>query len=175
MGKVIEKKDDFLPKALFSNFKPNTLEAALAIASFLHQGVKDKGGNPYIQHPMWVAMQLMMKGEGHDVVVAGILHDTIEDTPITEWELRNWFTPVICDAVVALSFQVKDHETETRQEYMRRVAMNPIARKVKLMDLTHNMDIKRLKNRHQLTEKDLARIKIYAEEYDFLVGGAIGV
>lgn len=164
-----------LPHTFASLFQPHTIEAAYAIASYLHFGVKDKGGNPYIQHPMWVAMQLMMKGEPLEVIIAAILHDTVEDTSLTHQELRNWFTPVICDAVVALSFQVEGHETETRQEYMRRVAMNPIARKVKLMDLTHNMDIKRLKNRHQLTEKDLARIKIYAEEYDFLVGGAIGV
>lgn len=175
MGTKPVKHSNIFTLPFCNIIKPHTLEAAIIIATYLHQGVKDKGGQPYIEHPLWVSNQLKMKGEPQEVVIVGLLHDTVEDTALTLEELSLWFAPNICDAVKALSFQVEGHETETRQEYMSRVTINNMAHKVKLMDLTHNMDIKRLKNRSELSDKDLARIKIYAEEYDFLVGGRIGV
>ena len=174
MGKKIEKQIDVL-KRIALIIMPNTLEAAIIIATYLHRGVFDKGGNPYIRHPMWVANQLAVNGGNIDEIIVGWLHDTVEDTALSLEELNAWFAPHIVAAVEAMTFQTIGHEEETRNAYIRRVARNPIARKVKLMDLKHNMDITRLKNRHCLSQKDLDRIKAYAEEYDFLVGGAIGV
>lgn len=158
--------------AHFKNlFQPNTIEAALAIASYLHRGVKDKGGVPYICHPLWIYSKLSAKCEPLEVLNTSILHDVYEDTEVTLTELAEWFSPTVCDAVDALSRR----EGEDRADYIRRVAKDPIARKVKKEDLRHNLDITRLKNRHNMSEKDLARIKCYGAEYDLLVGGAVGI
>lgn len=174
MGKLIEKKINVI-QHLQGIFRPHTIEAAIGIASYLHQGVFDKGGNPYIRHPMWVANQIALNGGNQNEVICGWMHDTVEDTSLTLSELSYWFNPEIIAAVKSVSFKCEGHENEERNDYIRRAAMNPIGRKVKMFDLKHNMDITRLKNRHCLTPKDLERIKIYAEEYDFLVGGSIGV
>lgn len=166
----LEKRDNVLAK--FSGmYRPNSFEAAMAISAYLHAGVKDRGGVEYIRHPLWICNRLAEEGESNEVLITALLHDTVEDTELTLRELENWFSKTICDAVDCLTFR----EGETRQEYIDRVAKNAIARKVKKEDLTHNMDIRRLKNRKNMSEKDLARIKVYAAEYDYLVGGMVGV
>lgn len=146
---------------------PHTLEAAIAIAAFLHQGVKDRGGRPYICHPLWIYGELLKKCASLEVLIVALLHDAIEDTALTMNELSQWFSPTICTAIDAIS----KREGEDGDSYLRRVAMDPIARQVKKEDLRHNMDITRLKNRGNLTQKDLDRISDYAKKYDFLVGG----
>ena len=95
----------------------------------------------------------------------------VADTCVTLNGLREWFSENICDAIDLLTFK----DGMDRDEYIRNIAKNQIARTVKKYDLTHNMDIKRLKNRDNLTEKDLARMAKYVREYDFLVGGAHNV
>lgn len=150
---------------------PYTLEAALIIASFLHRKIKDKGGRPYICHPLWVYGQIVAKGGNLDEQIVAILHDVYEDSAVTLEELSYWFTPTVCTAIDAMS----KRDGETREEYINRVSTNDIARKVKKEDLRHNMDITRLKNRGNLTEKDLARLKVYSEEYHFLCGGQYNV
>jgi guanosine-3',5'-bis(diphosphate) 3'-pyrophosphohydrolase len=85
--------------------------------------------------------------------------------------LREWhFSEEIVDAVNALTRR----EGEDRSDYIQRVAQNRIAKKIKLLDLRHNMDITRLKNRGNLQNRDLERIRCYAREYEFLSGGCIG-
>ena len=146
---------------------PHTLEAAIVISAFLHQGVKDKGGRPYICHPLWIYGELVKKCATMEVLIVALLHDVVEDTSLTLSELESWFSPTICSAIDAISKR-PDEDSET---YLRRVAMDTIARQVKKEDLRHNMDITRLKNRAKLTQKDLDRIADYAMKYDFLVGG----
>lgn len=153
------------------NYLIDTIECALAVASFLHQGVRDKGGVPYIFHPLWIANALKENGEDIETIIVAILHDTFEDTEITLEELRELFSNRIVDAVEALS----KGEGEDPMDYIARVAKNDIARKVKRFDLKHNTDITRLKNRTNLTEKDFERMKIYGRQYDYLVGGRIGI
>lgn len=160
---------------VISHFKglveKDTLEAAYLIASYLHAGKKDKGGVAYIQHPVWVSQSIMKDGGSVEAQIVGLLHDTVEDTALTLHELSEWFNSRIVDAVDSVS----KRDGETIDEYIERVIINSIGRHVKKWDLTHNMDIKRLKNRKNLREKDLERIKIYGNLYDRLVGGAIGI
>jgi (p)ppGpp synthase/HD superfamily hydrolase len=148
-----------------------TLEHAFAISAFYHAGTKDKGGQPYFKHPLWVACELLYRGASDTEISAGILHDVVEDTPVTFNMLREWgFSEEIIEAVDALTRR----DGEERRDYINRVAKNRIAKKIKLLDLRHNMDITRLKNRENLQPKDLERIRQYANEYDFLSGGCIG-
>jgi (p)ppGpp synthase/HD superfamily hydrolase len=162
----VEKRMNVL-QAFVGILTPHTLEAAIVISAFLHQGVKDRGGRPYICHPMWIYAELVRKCVSTETLIVAMLHDVVEDTALTMVELAQWFSPTICTAVDAIS----KRDGETGDEYLIRVAMDPIARVVKKEDLRHNMDITRLKNRGNLSAKDLARIADYAKKYDFLVGG----
>lgn len=148
-----------------------TIEHAFAISAFYHAGVKDKGGQPYFKHPLWIASELLYRGATDTEISVAILHDIVEDTLVTFQMLRDWkFSEEIIDAIDSLT----KRDDETRAAYIDRVAKNRIGRKIKLLDLRHNMDITRLKNRGNLQIKDLERIKLYAHEYEFLSGGCVG-
>ena len=61
----------------------NLLDRAIQIAVEAHKGVLDKGGKPYILHPLWVMDRVRHLGQ--DAMIVGVLHDVVEDTP---WTLR---------------------------------------------------------------------------------------
>jgi len=67
------------------------LEHAIDLASKAHKGQKRKSGEPYIIHPLAVASTLIEWGMDIDTVLAGVLHDTVEDTEVTLDELENTF------------------------------------------------------------------------------------
>jgi guanosine-3',5'-bis(diphosphate) 3'-pyrophosphohydrolase len=67
------------------------LEHAIDIASTAHEGQKRKSGEPYIIHPMAVAATLIDWGMDIDTVLAGVLHDTVEDTDLTLQQLESTF------------------------------------------------------------------------------------
>lgn len=136
----------------------STLEKAIEIAARSHAGQVDKGGAPYILHPL----RLMLAVSGAEERMAAVLHDVVEDTLVTPEDLRSdGFSEAVVSAVVALSKQ----KGETRMDAARRLAPNPIARAVKLADLRDNMDLSRLPNP---TEKDRARLREYEQVRAFL-------
>lgn len=112
-------------------------DKALFIASECHMEQLDKAGAPYINHPL--AVSKMVEGEREKVVA--LLHDVIEDGPVTAEYLGTIFPEEIVSAVVAMT----KREGEDYFDYIRRAAANPIARAVKLADLAHNMDFGRFK------------------------------
>lgn len=115
---------------------------ALEIASRAHEGQTDKAGVAYIEHPIAVAVASGM-GEVRDTkaVVVALLHDVLEDTEVTQEELAKVFPPEIIDAIFALTRQAgEDYES-----FIYRCATNRLSRKVKIADLQHNLDPKRLK------------------------------
>jgi GTP pyrophosphokinase len=67
------------------------LEHAIDFASKAHIGQKRKSGEPYIIHPLHVADTLIDWGMDIDTVLAGVLHDTVEDTSATLSEIENLF------------------------------------------------------------------------------------
>lgn len=108
---------------------------ALRFAYDAHHGQLDKGGLPYINHPLHVAER--MKDE--NACAVALLHDVIEDTATTPEELRAQFPATVCDAVEALTRR----PGEDYFDYVRRAGANPLARAVKLADLAHNLDATR--------------------------------
>ena len=74
------------------------------------------GRAPFIEHPLEVGVLLYDAGAGHDVIVAGILHDTIEKTGADSAELRDRFGPRVAELVTAMS------EDESISDYARRKA-----------------------------------------------------
>ncbi|MFS0916132.1 HD domain-containing protein [Brevibacillus sp. 179-C 1.1 NHS] len=129
----------------------STLEKAIVIATQAHAGQIDKGGNPYILHPL----RIMLKMTTEETRIAAVLHDVLEDTEVTEDELRAaGFHEKVIAAVVALTRQ----EEESYLEFIKRTKRDPVARIVKLGDLEDNCDVTRIPNP---TETDLERIKRY--------------
>lgn len=130
----------------------------LEFAMQKHFGQTDKSGKPYILHPVEVALSLY---KDSDKVVA-LLHDVLEDTDATIDDLVALGLED-CE-IEAVKLLTKPHK-EDYMHYVRRVAENPIARRVKMADLRHNMDITRL---DVVTERDLARVEQYKKAYRIL-------
>lgn len=95
------------------------LDKALAFAARAHQGQFRKGTEiPYISHPYAVGLILQGAGCRREVVAAGILHDLLEDTPVTMEQLRKEFGPEIAALVEGCSEPGHDElPWETRKEH----------------------------------------------------------
>ena len=135
-----------------------TLERAIELAVKAHFGQLDKAGMPYILHPLW----LMYQFETLEMMITAVLHDTIEDSELSLADLRReGFSAPIIEAVDALTHRA----SESYDAYLQRVQENAIARRVKLADLEHNMDLRRI---DQVTHADLKRLEKYHKARQFL-------
>lgn len=133
------------------------LNKMLVLATTRHAGQFDRGGNPYILHPLKVMYYL--KSNDEELQCIALAHDLVEDTDTTYDELRSMgFTNRVIDGIAALT----KLPGESYDQYKERVKANPDAIKVKMADLRHNTDIRRLKG---VTEKDLARVEKYHRFY----------
>ncbi len=131
----------------------NQLERAIRLAVEAHAGQTDRGGAPYILHPL----KLMLEMTDEAARIAAVLHDVVEDTPLTLDDLRaHGFEELVIGAVEALT----KRPGESRLEAAHRAAAHPVARRVKLADVRHNMDLSRLA---QPTERDHARLEQYRQ------------
>jgi (p)ppGpp synthase/HD superfamily hydrolase len=110
---------------------------AIALARRAHAGQTDKAGLPYIEHPLRVMHRL---GGEHEQMAA-ILHDILEDTPITEQDLRAAGCP---EPVIAAVRALTKHPGEPLEDSMARAAASPIAQAVKRADIADNSDPARL-------------------------------
>ena len=112
---------------------------------------------PYLLHPLKVMHYL--KTDDIELMCIAVLHDVIEDCHVTSVELRKiGMTERVISGVIAMTRRNKESEDD---KFMR-LSSNKDAVLVKLCDLRHNMDIRRLKN---VQEKDLKRMNAYCELY----------
>nr|WP_316046713.1 HD domain-containing protein [Planococcus glaciei] len=96
----------------------NLIELAIGFAAFKHTGQVRKGTSiPYISHPFAVGMMLQQAGESEEVIAAGILHDTLEDTATTEEEIRTVFGEQVLLLVKAASEPDKSRPWEDRKRH----------------------------------------------------------
>lgn len=136
----------------------NLVEKALEIAVAAHRGQTDKTGAPYILHPL----RLMCRMETDTERIVAMLHDVIEDTTVTEDELRrHGFGSEVLEALAC----VTKREGEAYDDFIKRSSTNPIALRVKLADLEDNMDTRRLS---AVTEKDAKRMTKYIVAWQYL-------
>ncbi|MCH7312924.1 guanosine-3',5'-bis(diphosphate) 3'-pyrophosphohydrolase [Acinetobacter sp. ANC 3882] len=136
-----------------------TLEQAIAFAAQQHSGQVDKANVPYILHPL----RVMLNVPSIEHKIVAVLHDVLEDTETSIDDLyRLGFEPQIIEAIVALTKQ----KGESRIEAAQRTVQNPLARVVKLADITDNMDLSRIQSP---TIKDFERMKQYQQVRDILL------
>lgn len=134
------------------------LEAAIELAVKSHKGQKDKAGKPYILHLMTVCLaQTDLK-----TMTVGILHDLLEDTPVTPAYLRCKGYP---NDVVEAVMDLTKLEGETRMDAARRAGANALSLPVKIADVKHNLVRKRLST---FTEKDMEREAEYHAVLEYL-------
>lgn len=115
----------------------STLERAIKIAEKVHTGQVDKGGAPYIEHPLRLMKRLFSAEEK----IVAVLHDVVEDGEVTLAELRTeGFSDEVVDAVDSLTRRAE----EPYDLFILRAASNDLARRVKLADLFDNCDLSRI-------------------------------
>lgn len=137
------------------------LAIAIRIAAIAHEAKLDKGGNPYILHPIAVMMNLRTSDQA--LMAIAILHDVKEDCP--EWTSERLAKEGISQRVLDALECLTHAKGENYEDYIKRIATNKDAIKVKLEDLSHNMDLKRMKG---LRQKDFERMEKYTKAYAFL-------
>jgi (p)ppGpp synthase/HD superfamily hydrolase len=140
-----------------------TIEKALQIAAKAHEGQTEKDGQPYILHPL----RVMNSVEGEEAKIAAVLHDVIEDTAVTEGDLRR---EGFGEAVIATVLCLTHRTGEPYADYVVRCRGNEVARRVKLADLEDNARPSRALLRPDRLEPDLARLRRYFLAYKFLTG-----
>lgn len=137
------------------------LNKAIKIATKAHEGQVDKAGQPYIGHPL----RVMAMGATEDEKIVGVLHDVVEDS---DWTFERLTAEGFSFKVIdALGCVTKLSESEPYDKFIQRVKTNPLAMKVKINDLTDNMDVRRLA---YISEKDVKRLRKYLKAYKELLG-----
>lgn len=137
--------------------KGELLDKMLLIATVNHAGQFDKGGSPYILHPLAVFYMLNTDDEELQCIALG--HDLIEDTSVTyEMLAQSGMTNRIIEGIRAIT----KVDGQSYDEYKQQVFGNRDAMYVKQCDLRHNSDLRRLKG---VTTRDMERVIKYNQFY----------
>lgn len=130
------------------------LAMMVKLAATHHQQQFDKGGRPYVLHVLKV-MHYLKEKDDDELNCIAVGHDLLEDTPVQQCDLE----------LLGISHRVIDGITrltkikfQTHEEYLTDILKSYDACRVKLADLRHNTDIRRLKG---IGEKDLRRMTKY--------------
>ncbi|WP_330158239.1 metal-dependent phosphohydrolase [Nocardiopsis tropica] len=145
-----------------------TLDQASRLAWSVHAGQVDRAGRPYSEHVF--AVRDLLAPHGVHAQMAGVLHDVLEDTPVTADDLRGRGCP---EVVVRAVESVSRRPGESYGDLVRRAAADPLGRLVKLADNRHNSDEGRLAAL-PAEQADRLRAK-YARAREILEGGPAAV
>ena len=171
--------EQFLSKieGAFSEQNYARIVKAYYFAKRAHEGQKRKSGDDYIVHPIAVASILVDLGLDTDTVIAALLHDVIEDTPVTQEELDENFghaVVLLVEGVTKLNKLNFKSREEQQAEYLRRMflAMSNDIRviMIKLADRLHNMRTLSYRN-----EEDQKRIATETWEIYAPIAARLGI
>ncbi|MET7653440.1 MULTISPECIES: bifunctional (p)ppGpp synthetase/guanosine-3',5'-bis(diphosphate) 3'-pyrophosphohydrolase [unclassified Streptomyces] len=143
------------------------IERSYQVAERWHRGQKRKSGDPYITHPLAVTTILAELGMDPATLMAGLLHDTVEDTEYGLEDLRRDFgdqVALLVDGVTKLD-KVKFGEAaqaETVRKMVVAMAKDPRVLVIKLADRLHNMRTMRYLKREKQEKKARETLEIYA-------------
>ncbi|HHH30362.1 MAG TPA: HD domain-containing protein [Polyangiaceae bacterium] len=135
---------------------------AVALAAEAHLGQFDKAGAPYIEHPL----RLMLRARSPEEKMTAVLHDVVEDSPWTLAQLADEGFPA--DVVAALD-RLTRRSGESYDAFISRVAEDPLATRVKLLDLEDNADLSRI---GAPTDHDRERAEKYQRSIERLRRGS---
>lgn len=125
---------------------PN-IEDAILLAVWIHRGQTDKAGAPYILHPLRVMLQFSTETEQ----IVAVLHDALEDSVLTIDDLRQMgYAETILDALTLLTRK----SGVSYDDYIDTINPHPLAKAVKIADLTDNLNLDRIP---RPTDKDHER------------------
>lgn len=140
----------------------NIVECTRLLVKALFRDLVDKGGEPYFNHLKTVADSCRVYKD-NDIIIVAYLHDTLEDIPsISIAHLLEYYPENIVNSVAILTKKFG----QNYQEYIEEVSKDPLALRVKIADLQHNMDITRLKT---LGNESVNRLRQYHTAFKFLV------
>jgi (p)ppGpp synthase/HD superfamily hydrolase len=138
-------------------YKGELLGRMLRLAVEYHDGSYDKSGRPYILHPLAVMHKLRTDDEELQCIALG--HDLIEDTAVTRRMLERLHFP---ERVIAGIECLSKKDGQSYEDYKAQVKSNKDAVLVKMKDLLHNADLRRMKG---VTKKDIERTNRYYAFY----------
>lgn len=151
------------------NINIELIKRAYKKAEGYHEGQLRKSGEPYLVHPIEVAKILAELGMDENTIVAGLLHDTVEDTSYSEAALKADFgeeVALLVDGVTKLGSLVYESKEERQAENLRKMflAMSKDIRVliIKLADRLHNLRTINYMNDEQIIEKCKETLEIYA-------------
>ena len=168
------KKDNLNPEEIFNLLKDvgegekDKINQALVFATRAHEGQTRFSGEPYINHPFEVAKILAEMNVSVDMIVAGLIHDTLEDTSITEKDILDNFGPNILFLVEGVTklgkikYQGATRHTESLRKLFVAMAEDIRVIIIKLADRLHN--VRTLEHVREDKRKRIAleTIEIYA-------------
>ena len=135
-----------LSSTYLSKVQVDLLKHAYVVARDAHDGQMRSSGDPYITHPVAVALNLAKMNLDHETLMAALLHDVIEDTPVTKDELAELFGHTVAELVEGVSKLDKlkfENKEEMQAENFRKMVLAMVQDirviLIKLADRTHNM------------------------------------
>ncbi len=153
----------------FTDEQKDIVERAFKLAEKAHEGQLRKSGQPYIIHPLSVAIILAQMGMDFASIAAALLHDVVEDTDVTNEDIAKNFSKeiaVLVDGVTKLGKVSLSNKEEQQAENIRKmlIAMSHDIRVIiiKLADRLHNM--RTLQFMREQKRRDIAKetLEIYA-------------
>ena len=137
------------------------LHKMIVLSTETYDGKKDRMGMPYILHPMWVMVMMSKAYPDMDLLCVALGQDLFNMSELTKEDIiAQGFNQRVVDGIIALTKK----ENESFKEYKSRVMENSDAMRVKFYDLTHDMDMRRIKNPTEQDFIDLKRNKTFRED-----------
>ena len=150
-------------------YQTDRIEQAYLFAREAHKDQKRLSGEPYMIHPLAVAKQLVDLGMDSESVMAGLLHDVVEDTPVELSDIRSRFGKEVANLIDGLTKIEKIPFTSREEEQAENVRKMLIAMAgdirviiIKLADRVHNMSTLQFQSPQKQRDKARESMEIYA-------------